>query len=672
MNRLAMRRFFQDLFSAPFQLALVLSFSLVAATTFAIGAWVISHTIEGYLVEMMADRINRNMRLAMTLYEAKLHQIAGVSKRLALDPGVHEGLVQVGQGEAAGYTLIDSAIAREMSAAPTDGNLFVAVVEPEGQTATARLRPIGREDTRTAAGGDWRAVPLVAHALTSRQAGAATAVLPAEILEAAGLATQACIEIIETPKASATLCDPSEGRAGLALIAVTPIVGEHDRLLGAVVAFHLFNNDFTFVDQVKRAAGIDTVTIFHGDLRVSTNVQTPEGRRAIGTRVSEEVGRVVLEEGRPYIGPAFVINENYITRYDPLRDQDGRVIGILYVGLPQATLARLVGGFNLRVMLVALATILATFLLALPISRRITRPLKELRELAAANRRVASGDLSVRVPVRAGGDVGQLAVSFNAMLDELQAKHDQLVHSEKLASLGQLAAGVAHGLNNPLATILLYSDILLRECPADDPRRSDLEMIVNETRRCKGIVSSLLDFARQNQVAARPTDINALITALIETERRRERAIGIEVTLDLDSALPIIQADPEQIREVLANLIANALDAMPQGGRLTLRTRCKPAGMITIEVEDTGVGIPPQHLSRLFTPFFTTKPPGTGTGLGLAIAYGIIKMHRGQIYARSQIGQGTTFVVQLPLTLPPVSGANERERTDIHIGLNTA
>lgn len=182
----------------------------------------------------------------------------------------------------------------------------------------------------------------------------------------------------------------------------------------------------------------------------------------------------MLGQGRPYLGLAFVVNENHIARYDPLTDHTGQVIGSLYVGVRQASFARLVNDFNLRLGAVAIATVVATFLLAIPVSRRVTRPLKELRELAAANRRVAAGDLSVRVPVRAGGDVGQLATSFNTMLDALQSTHDQLVHSEKLASLGQLAAGVAHELNNPLATILLYSDILLRECPPEDPRRGDL------------------------------------------------------------------------------------------------------------------------------------------------------------------------------------------------------
>lgn len=161
-------------------------------------------------------------------------------------------------------------------------------------------------------------------------------------------------------------------------------------------------------------------------------------------------------------------------------------------------------------------------------------------------------------------------------------------------------------------------------------------MIVGETNRCKGIVSSLLDFARQNQVEAQPADVNALITTLIEVEGRHKRPVAIEFVADLDTTLPIIQADPAQLREVLLNLMANGMEAMPDGGQLTICTCSGPPGMVTIEVRDAGADIPAEHLSKLFTPFFTPKPVGKGPGLGLAISYGISKMRRGQITVRSR------------------------------------
>jgi two-component system NtrC family sensor kinase len=629
---------------------LVISFSLVAATTIAVGTWVISRTIRDYLAEAMTERVDRDMRLAESMYTTKLREVAGIADRLALDPRVREQL-GLSRGQPGAAIPLDGTIADELAAPLSRGNHFVAILDGEGRSLAARTLPTEGGVSRAADGGDWSALPAVKQALQTGRASAATEVIPPELLAHAGLAAQACIDILDTPKASTVLCDPSEGRAGLALTAVTPVVGDGGRVLGATLAFHMVNNDFTLVDQIKAAADIDTATIFHGDLRVSTNVLTPEGDRAIGTRISQEVSQIVLGQGRSFTGPAFVVNENYITRYDPLLDHQGRVVGSLYVGVRQSVFNRLVNTFYERIVLVALATIVATFLLAIPVSRRITRPLKELRELAGANRRVAAGDMSVRVPVRAGGDVGQLAGSFNMMLDELQATHDQLVHSEKLASLGQLAAGVAHELNNPLATVLLYSDILLRECPPEDPKRADLEMIVAETKRCKGIVGALLDFARQNQVDAQPTDLNALIRNMAEVQQRQATYAGIAVVTDLDPNLPKIEADPAQLQEVLVNLMSNGVDAMPEGGTLTLRTRNGPIGMVTIEVADSGTGIPPEHLSKLFTPFFSTKPVGKGTGLGLAIVYGIVKMHRGQINVRSQPGQGATFAIQLPIML---------------------
>jgi len=172
-----------------------------------------------------------------------------------------------------------------------------------------------------------------------------------------------------------------------------------------------------------------------------------------------------------------------------------------------------------------------------------------------------------------------------------------------------------------------------------------------KTLRCKQIVSGLLNFARQTQVNAQPTSVNDLIQELIEIEKRHTRYEKIVFNLELEAALPLAELDAAQFREVLLNLIHNAADAMPDGGKITIRTAAKPDDMIAVEVQDEGKGIPPEHLSKLFTPFFTTKPVGKGTGLGLAIIYGIVKMHRGQINVQSEVGRGTTFTISLPIKL---------------------
>jgi two-component system NtrC family sensor kinase len=637
----------REFFSTPFQLLLVVSFSLVAAIAIIIGAWSISQTIGDYLSEAMNERVARDMQLAHTFYDLQLREIEGLTNRMAQDPLVVDNLTEPEQTASA--TIIDQQITNNLTGLTLGGNHLIAVLDPEGNLLGGRLLLADGSQEPLPEGVSLKDLEAFQQVIASGSALATTEIIPAEVLATVSLDKQAQIPILDTPKAAPELFDPREGDAGIALVSGAPIRDAAGNLLGAAIAFHMFNNDFTLVDRIKEVAGIDTATIFLGDLRVSTNVMTEAGDRAIGTRLSEEVSQVVLEQGEEFIGPAFVVNEDYITRYDPLMNQAGEVIGILYVGARQAFFQRLVNSFNQRILLVAIGTILFTILITTPVSRAITRPLNQLKDLVAANRQVATGDMAVRVPVRAGGEVGELTSSFNSMLDNLQTAQDQLVQSEKLASLGQLAAGVAHELNNPLGTILLYSDILLKDLGPDSPYRADLEVIVNETKRCKGIVAALLEFARQNQVVAQPMDLNALIQNVVEKDRVHYEGKSIQIQLDLDQSLPTIQADQAQLQQVIVNLIENARDAMPSGGTVTIRTHSGPPGMVTLEVSDTGMGIAPENLSKLFTPFFTTKPIGIGTGLGLAIIYGIIKLHRGQINVRSELEKGTTFTIHLPI-----------------------
>jgi two-component system NtrC family sensor kinase len=224
--------------------------------------------------------------------------------------------------------------------------------------------------------------------------------------------------------------------------------------------------------------------------------------------------------------------------------------------------------------------------------------------------------------------------------------------------MGQLAAGVAHELNNPLGSILLYSNIVYKEIPADDSHREDLRMVIDETERCKTIVRNLLDFARQNELLARPTDLNELLRGLVKEQKRHPKFDKIQLVLQLDPEVPVIQADSLQLQQVFTNLLDNAAESMePKGeGTVTITTRLAPLGQgVRISFADTGIGISEENRAKLFSPFFTTKPVGRGTGLGLAIVYGIVKMHGGQIQVQSEEGKGTTFTVTLPLKLPSVS-----------------
>jgi len=652
-------RSLKALYSGPFQSTLVFSFTLVAALTIALGTWVISKTITAYLAGAMDERVAQDIQCAKMFYRNRQEDLAWTASQLSFSNTIIDLFPDAERGEFQALEGIQEKLQTAIGGDSVRGNRTAVLLDREGVVITGLVID-GDHSTREILGGEnWSDLGIVASVLETRQALSATEVIPVSILEDSGLADQAEIELVHTSMAAREPFDEREGVAGLGIVAAVPL-SLGDQFSGAVVVFHLFNNDFSLVDSVKTSTKIDTVTIFFGDLRVSTNVMTETGQRAVGTRVSEEVNEVVLQGGNEYVGNAFVVNENYITRYEPLEDHRGNVVGILYVGARQKAFEDFLNTFRRRVALVALVTILLTFVLATPVSRVITRPLKDLQALADTSRQVASGDLNARAPTTAGGEVGVLAESFNDMLDTLQATQKQLLQSEKLASLGQLSAGIAHELNNPLATVLLLSDLLRKEKDLPEETLKDIEIIVSETERCKGIVSSLLDFARQHQVEVKEVDLNSLICQVVETECRHTRYENVGIHRDLDPDLPKIQVDPDQFQAVIINLLSNAADAMPAGGKITLRTVIENPDQIRLEVRDEGTGISVDDQAKLFTPFFTTKPVGKGTGLGLSIVYGIIKMHRGQVEVDSQPGEGTVFTIKLPVRLPGFE-SNDRE-----------
>ena len=236
------------------------------------------------------------------------------------------------------------------------------------------------------------------------------------------------------------------------------------------------------------------------------------------------------------------------------------------------------------------------------------------------------------------------------MEKKLQETHLQLVSSEKMASLGKLAAGIAHEINNPLGGILIYSSLMMEDLSQDDPRRGDLVRIVQEAGRCKEIVKSLLEFARQSEPKMEPTDINRAINDGLFFLVNQALFHNIQIVKKLDSFLPFVQANAGQLKQVFMNIIVNAAEAMHGNGTLAITTSHAPdRKTVFVEFTDTGEGIPPENLTRIFDPFFTTKEVGKGTGLGLATSYGIVEDHGGKIGVKSQVGQGTTFTIELPI-----------------------
>jgi len=262
--------------------------------------------------------------------------------------------------------------------------------------------------------------------------------------------------------------------------------------------------------------------------------------------------------------------------------------------------------------------------------------------------------LSAAMVYRDGKEVATVGIFTDlrpklAMERKLQETQMQLLQSEKLRSLGEMAAGVAHEINNPLGGILIYASLLMEDLPPDDPKRADLERIVQEATRCKEIVKSLLEFARQSSPEKEPTDVNRAITEGLLFLENQATFHNIEIIKELDPSLPPVIGNAGQLKQVFMNIMINAADAMNGCGTLTIRTRPSEDGdEVIIEFTDTGEGIPDDVLPRIFDPFFTTKEVGKGTGLGLSMSYGIVREHGGRIEVETEVGKGSTFRVILP------------------------
>jgi two-component system NtrC family sensor kinase len=336
-----------------------------------------------------------------------------------------------------------------------------------------------------------------------------------------------------------------------------------------------------------------------------------------------------------------------------------------------------------------ISVIVLSFLLSLLLTRFVNKP---INKLLAATKTAAQGDLDQTVGVQSHDELGELSDSFNNMIlelkrsrdaiegwtqtleqrvqertHELQQVQDQLVRAGKMAALGELAAGVAHEINNPLTGVLTFSSLMLKKVDESNPWKKDLENIVQQTTRCRNIVRGLLDFARQRKPDKKGWDIHTLIDRTITLVEHQAPFQNIKILRNFRTDMPMLYVDADQIQQVFMNILINAADAIAgNNGTLTIKTDMKD-GMVEVSFTDTGCGISKEHLSRLFTPFFTTKETGKGTGLGLAISYGIIQSHNGDIEAESEVGKGSTFRIRLPIEKQneEIGRSGDREKTEM-------
>ena len=286
----------------------------------------------------------------------------------------------------------------------------------------------------------------------------------------------------------------------------------------------------------------------------------------------------------------------------------------------------------------------------------VSRFTHTLTSLVEATTRVANGDLTIEIPAKGDLEIVELITAFNTMTKKLKESRDFLIQSEKMVAIGKLAGGIAHEINNPLGIILGFAQGMERRVAEGDPLRLPVTSIVREALRSKTLVQELLTFSRPIKKITEDFDLNSVIREAVILIEARAKTQNVQVRLDLAEGLPVIRGNKLQIHQVVINLGTNSMDAMKDGGNLTLRTILKSRNDVCIEVSDTGCGISKDILPNIFDPFFTTKEIGKGTGIGLSIVYETINQHGGRISVKSEVGKGTTMYLCLPVGYTPEGG----------------
>ncbi|HNX22773.1 MAG TPA: cache domain-containing protein [Spirochaetota bacterium] len=489
-----------------------------------------------------------------------------------------------------------------------------------------------------------------------------SSILTRDILlkESRSIADKALIDIIPT-EMGRHITKEREDRA-LVLNAATPMFSD-GKFVGVIYGAFIVNNNFEIVDKIKNlvfpSASVTDyftgkATIFIDDIRISTNVVRSDGKRSTGTQVSAKVYESVFDRGEDWVDRAFVVSRWFLAAYTPIYDTNNSIIGILYVGVPQERFDKIKDNTIKYFLFISLITAMCGILIAFYLTNRIVKP---INEVVAASDIIAGGNYSKKLRVFSDNELSHLSEAFNRMIDAIydrdlkikETAHNQIAQSEKLASLGRLAAGIAHEINNPLTGVLTYSS-MLKDDLAGTEYVDDLNVIIDETLRCRKIVKEVLDFARETRLEKEYADINKVLNGALAILEKHVNLRKVKLTKIFADNIPEILVDVNQMKQVINNLALNAADAMPDGGELTIETSfAAEDNTVRISFRDTGAGISAENLGKIFDPFFTTKEPGKGTGLGLAVIYGIIERHNGRITVHSDQGNGTEFLIKLPV-----------------------
>jgi len=482
---------------------------------------------------------------------------------------------------------------------------------------------------------------------------------------------------------------------------------ELDELLGILNNFEsveyaiITNKDGTVLAETGRKEFDETWKV-----REFKGVNDKDEELNYAIHESNETGQEILNLSAPIITKKEILNRENLgitsgINYSMTKDYVSEVIGKIELGMSLEKVNKSIMVARTAAILLTIIVLIFTIIMLTFIISAITKPVTELVKVTD---QISKGDLTKRVEIDQKDEIGQLAQTFNKMIVSLKQSRDeieqynrtleekifertqqleeaqaQLIQSEKMSALGQLAAGVAHELNNPLGGILGYAQFTLEKLKKHIPEKTSIKEIESyiryvtdiecQSRRCKTIVQNLLRFSRASKnIEFEDVDVNKTIEETVTFVEHQLHLNQIELEVSLSPDLPVIQGNVGQLQQVFTNLIINGMHASEPGSKIQVISRYSPAlgefgGAVELQFIDRGSGIEEENLKKIFEPFFTTKEVGKGTGLGLSVSYGIIKAHEGEILVSSNPAEGTTFTIILPVQKPPVDSDNVKEQS---------
>jgi len=652
---------------------LFMAFGLLVLAGAAVSVFVGRRITSEAVVQEAQRRVAQDLRSAWTRYDSELERLRVVVKFVSLIQKTHDLL---------GSPNPDVERLRgRLEALRRQYGLDVLTVLDSRGAVVARTRPPYLSGDRPSLDDD----PVLRAVFAGRPA-AGTVIVSRRVLEAEGerLAEQAYLEVIETPMT--TPSPRTHETSGLMLKAADPVYDDAGRVLGYVYGGILLNRNFALTDAIRdtlfrdekfQGRPLGTVTLFQGDVRIATNVLTEEGDRAIGTRVSEAVRAVTLGRGESYHDRAFVVNDWYLTAYDPIRDPDGKVVGMLYVGVLERKFLVYQARLIRQVLVFTLVGTAVALLLGLATAAWLARPLRRVTDAARA---VRGGDLSARAEPYEGPfrDLHTLNRVFNEMADAL-ARHEAdlaeanrrlAASNDELSRLNQnymdMLEFVTHELKSPLASVLFSIGTLKDGLmgTVSDRQKMTLDAMEKNLEYQNEMILNYLNLSRieKDELVFEPKVLalrEDVIDRAIDQVRAQLDATCMTVVCDVPPDV-LAWGDPDLLRIVLDNLLSNAVKYGRPGSAIRVTHELPARDRLLVKVWNAGLGISPSNLDKLFRKFSRLNvkelKAKRGTGLGLFITRAIVERHGGRIWAESQEDEWAAFVFELPSGARPEDG----------------